>query len=60
MNYLNLIKQKMNFKGLGVALVTPFLRNGEIDYNFYQIIENIISGGANYLVYLEQQQKLFV
>ena len=41
----------MNFKGLGVALVTPFLRNGEIDYNSLpKIIENIISGGANYLV----------
>ena len=41
----------MNFKGLGVALVTPFLRNRKIDYNSLPgIIENIISGGANYLV----------
>ena len=41
----------MNFKGLGVALVTPFLRNGKIDYNSLpKIVENIISGGANYLV----------
>ena len=34
----------MNFKGLGVALVTPFLRNGKIDYNSLpKIVENIIS-----------------
>lgn len=43
----------MNFNGLGVALVTPFLKNGKIDYNSIpKIVENIICGGANYLVLL--------
>ena len=43
----------MNFKGLGVAMVTPFSTDGKIDYNSIpNIVENIISGGADYLVLL--------
>ena len=43
----------MNFKGIGVAMVTPFLRNGKIDYNSLpNIVDNIISGGADYIVLL--------
>ncbi len=43
----------MNFKGIGVAMVTPFLRNGKIDYNSLpKIVDNIISGGADYIVLL--------
>ena len=45
--------KKMNFKGLGVAMVTPFSIDGKIDYNSIpKIVENIISGGADYLVLL--------
>jgi 4-hydroxy-tetrahydrodipicolinate synthase len=43
----------MNLKGLGVALVTPFTSEGEIDFDAIpRIIKNIISGGADYLVVL--------
>ena len=41
----------MNFKGLGVAMITPFDYKGKVDYDSIpQIVENIISGGADYLV----------
>ena len=41
-----------NFRGTGVALVTPF-RNGSVDWEAYeQVIEHVIKGGANYLVCL--------
>ena len=41
----------MNFSGLGVALITPFNDKGKVDYNSIPpIVENIISGGADYLV----------
>ena len=41
----------MNFNGLGVALITPFNDKGKVDYNSIPpIVENIISGGADYLV----------
>lgn len=39
------------FTGTGVALVTPFLASGEIDFNsFEKLIEYVISGNVNYLV----------
>ncbi|MBL7962547.1 MAG: 4-hydroxy-tetrahydrodipicolinate synthase [Flavobacteriales bacterium] len=39
------------FKGLGVALVTPFRANGAIDYAALErIIEHQISGGVDYFV----------
>ncbi len=41
----------MNFKGLGVAMVTPFHSNGTVDYDSIPaILENIITGRADYIV----------
>tara|TARA_A100000164_G_C21855013_1_gene747035 strand:- start:508 stop:1392 length:885 start_codon:yes stop_codon:yes gene_type:complete len=41
----------MNFKGLGVAMVTPFNLDGTVDYHSIPgIVENIITGRANYIV----------
>jgi 4-hydroxy-tetrahydrodipicolinate synthase len=41
------------FKGLGVAMVTPFNNDKEIDYNATEhLIEHLIGGGVNYLVVL--------
>jgi len=41
------------FYGTGVALVTPFLANGEVDYDgLAKLIEHQISGGVEYLVSL--------
>ena len=41
----------MNFNGLGVAVITPFNDKGKVDYDSIPtIVENIISGGADYLV----------
>ena len=41
----------MSFKGLGVALVTPFNDNGAIDYDaFKRLIDHTIQGGVDYLV----------
>lgn len=40
-------------KGLGVAMVTPFNQDKEIDYNATErLIEHLIGGGVNYLVVL--------
>lgn len=39
------------FKGTGVALVTPFNAQGEIDYNgLTQLINHVINGGVEYVV----------
>ena len=39
------------FKGVGVAIVTPFEDNGKIDYNsFEKVIEHVISNKVNYIV----------
>jgi len=41
----------MNLKGLGVAMVTPFLQDGRVDYNAIPaVVKNITSGGADYIV----------
>jgi 4-hydroxy-tetrahydrodipicolinate synthase len=41
------------FKGLGVAMVTPFLPNGEIDYpNLEKLANHLIVSGVDYLVAL--------
>jgi len=41
----------MNFAGLGVAMITPFDINGNIDYDrIPSIIDNIVSGSADYIV----------
>lgn len=42
-----------NFKGAGVALVTPFHSDKSIDYTgLERVIEHIIAGGVDYLVVL--------
>lgn len=46
---------KLNFtgKGTGVALVTPFLNNGEIDFaGLEKITHSVIAGGVDYIVAL--------
>jgi 4-hydroxy-tetrahydrodipicolinate synthase len=41
------------YKGLGVAVVTPFLMNGEVDYpNLGKLANHLIESGVNYLVAL--------
>jgi len=41
------------FKGLGVALVTPFTKDGQIDFNsLHAIVENLIAGGTDHLCVL--------
>ena len=40
-------------RGLGVVVVTPFLQNGEIDYeNLERLVESLIAGGIDYLLAL--------
>ena len=43
----------MEIKGLGVAMITPFDKKGNIDFDkIPKIIDNIVSGSANYIVLL--------
>ena len=43
----------MEINGLGVAMITPFDKKGNIDFDkIPQIIDNIVSGSANYIVIL--------
>jgi len=40
-----------DFRGTGVALVTPFLSNGEVDYkSLEKLVAHVIDGGIDYLV----------
>lgn len=42
-----------NFRGTGVALVTPFLADGRVDFeSLEKLTEHCISGGVDYLVVL--------
>ena len=42
-----------NFRGTGVALVTPFLPDGSIDFNgLGNLVNHLIAGGIDYLVVL--------
>jgi len=44
---------KHHFSGTGVAIVTPFLENGDIDSKgLEQLVEHLINGNVNYLVVL--------
>ena len=46
-------KNKKPYSGLGTALITPFLPDGNIDYSsLSQLIESQIAGGVDYLVVL--------
>jgi len=41
------------FRGTGVALVTPFTKSGDVDYNgLEKLINHCIDGGVEYLVSL--------
>jgi 4-hydroxy-tetrahydrodipicolinate synthase len=41
----------IDLKGTGVALVTPFTKNGEVDYAAIEkLVNHVTSGGVNYLV----------
>ncbi|MBX7093410.1 MAG: 4-hydroxy-tetrahydrodipicolinate synthase [Flavobacteriales bacterium] len=42
---------KKGFRGMGVAVITPFNKEGEVDFAALQrILENLISNGTDYLV----------
>ena len=44
---------KHTFSGTGVAIVTPFLENGELDKeSLEKLIAHLTNGGVNYLVVL--------
>ena len=44
---------KTNIKGVGVALITPFKDNGEIDFEALgRLLDRVTAGGADYLVVL--------
>ncbi len=44
---------KHTFSGTGVAIVTPFLENGELDKESLEnLIAHLVNGGVNYLVVL--------
>ncbi len=41
------------FKGLGVALVTPFMENGAVDFAaLAKIVDNLVEGGVDYILVL--------
>ncbi|MBQ5691441.1 MAG: 4-hydroxy-tetrahydrodipicolinate synthase [Alistipes sp.] len=41
------------FKGLGVALVTPFMENGAVDFAaLAKIVDNLVKGGVDYILVL--------
>lgn len=41
------------FKGLGVALITPFMENGAIDFAAVaRIVDNLVAGGVDYILVL--------
>ena len=41
------------FKGLGVALVTPFMENGAVDFaTMARIVDNLVEGGVDYILVL--------
>jgi len=43
----------MNLKGTGVALITPFTKENEVDYTaLTKLVNKVIEGGVNYLVVL--------
>ena len=43
----------MIFKGVGVALITPFAKNGAIDFAAVaRIVDNLVAGGVEYILVL--------
>ena len=48
-----MIFDKEIFKGLGVALVTPFTQNGAVDFAAVaKIVDNLVEGGVGYILVL--------
>ena len=48
-----MIFDKKTFKGLGVALITPFTLNGAVDFAAVaKLVDKIIEGGADYILVL--------
>lgn len=48
-----MILDKEIFKGLGVALVTPFTQNGAVDFAAVaKIVDNLVEGGVDYILVL--------
>ena len=42
--------KKFDIQGTGVALVTPFHKQGNVDFTSYEkLIEHVINGGVDYL-----------
>lgn len=47
------MKTIAEFRGLGVALVTPFNREGEVDYDHLRsLTDDVVTGGVDYVVAL--------
>lgn len=47
------MSQRSKFRGTGVALVTPFLKNGQVDFaGLKQVINHVIKGKIEYVVSL--------
>lgn len=47
------MKRVNPFRGLGVALVTPFTNDGEVDYpHLEQLVENQIQSGVDFICIL--------
>lgn len=45
--------KKINFHGLGVALITPFTENGAVDFAAVaRVVDNLIDGGVDYILVL--------
>ena len=45
--------EKIIFKGVGVALITPFAENGAIDFAAVaRIVDNLVAGGVEYILVL--------
>ena len=48
-----MIFDKEIFKGLGIALVTPFTQNGAVDFAAVaKIVDNLVEGGVDYILVL--------
>ena len=44
---------QQQLRGTGVALVTPFLKDGSVDFNALgKVIDHVIKGGVEYLITL--------
>lgn len=52
-SHLNVLMAHINLLGMGVALITPFNHNKEIDYPALErVIDHVIKNGADFLVVL--------